>query len=160
MDKVKIVPEWMPKIEETVARLAEADEETQQVACEMISEQLGAEAAAEAKELFTAASKPKLPPRIVPLANDHSKAATLSDHQKADAKFIERFSEAMFRVEVANTNVDAPVLSKAAPLDSAREFAKRHCIQDGFLATYFWRGTFWQWNGCCYQEAPETRIND
>jgi putative DNA primase/helicase len=66
----------------------------------------------------------------------------------------------MFRQEQAKPDDDVPILSKAAPFDSAKEFARRHCFQQGFLATYFWCEDFWQWNGCHYERVPTTRIND
>jgi hypothetical protein len=73
---------------------------------------------------------------------------------------VEPAPEAMFRQERAKSDDDVPILSKAAPFDSAKEFARRHCFQQGFLATYFWREDFWQWNGCHYERMPATRIND
>jgi putative DNA primase/helicase len=51
------------------------------------------------------------------------------------------------------------VLSKQTPMLTAREFAARRCRQDGFLATYFYNGDFWKWNGCHYRPISEEEIN-
>jgi putative DNA primase/helicase len=51
------------------------------------------------------------------------------------------------------------ILSKASPYDSAKEFVRRHCFKDGVLATYWWNGAFWEWNGRCYEKASSDRIN-
>jgi len=50
---------------------------------------------------------------------------------------------------------DRPVLSYAAPYDSARAYARRHCWQEGSLATFAWGDKFWEWDGRIYEEiAP------
>jgi putative DNA primase/helicase len=51
------------------------------------------------------------------------------------------------------------VLSKLTPMLTAREFAQRRCRQQGFLATYFYNGDFWKWNGCHYRPVGEEEIN-
>ena len=51
------------------------------------------------------------------------------------------------------------MLSKRTPMLSAREFARRHCRQQDFLATYFYKGDFWKWNGCHYKAIDEAEIN-
>jgi putative DNA primase/helicase len=60
----------------------------------------------------------------------------------------------------------APVLSKAAPMDNARAFAKDRLwvwAKDtgiGSLATRHWRDKWWQWNGSFYELVPKQRISD
>jgi hypothetical protein len=44
------------------------------------------------------------------------------------------------------------VLNPAAPYDSAREYTRRFCFREGFLATYYWDEGFWQWNGLTYEK--------
>jgi putative DNA primase/helicase len=51
-----------------------------------------------------------------------------------------------------------PVLSKAAPMDSARAFARDRLRKGGVLATYYYHGDWWQWNGRFYEIAPADRI--
>jgi putative DNA primase/helicase len=46
-------------------------------------------------------------------------------------------------------------LSPGAPYDNAREYARRFCFREGFLATYCWHGDLWQWNGRTYQKMNE-----
>jgi hypothetical protein len=72
---------------------------------------------------------------------------------------------AMFSQESARSDDDDRILSRVAPLDSARNFAQRKCFKkrpDGqeVLTTHFYRDNFWEWNGCHYARLPETRIND
>jgi putative DNA primase/helicase len=60
-----------------------------------------------------------------------------------------------------------PVLSKVAPMDSARVFArerltlynKSHPGRNA-LGTYHYRGEWWQWNGVHYDLAPTQRISN
>ena len=52
-----------------------------------------------------------------------------------------------------------PVLSKAAPMDNARAFARDRLSRDGTLATYHFHGDWWQWNGRFYEGAPAERIS-
>ena len=52
------------------------------------------------------------------------------------------------------------VLSRAAPMDSAKRFAKLKLFQGGALATYHHRDKWWQWNGRFYETAPDARISD
>ena len=53
---------------------------------------------------------------------------------------------------------DQPVLSKAAPMDNARAFARDRLCKGGILATYYFHGDWWQWNGQFYEVAPADRI--
>jgi hypothetical protein len=55
-------------------------------------------------------------------------------------------------------NATAPVLSKAAPMDNARAFARDRLSKDGVHATYYYHGDWWQWNGRFYEIAPSDRI--
>jgi len=61
--------------------------------------------------------------------------------------------------EVEEPEEDDPVLSKQTPMLSAREFARRRCRQQDFLATYFYKDDFWKWNGRHYQAIGEAEIN-
>jgi hypothetical protein len=51
-----------------------------------------------------------------------------------------------------------PVLSKAAPMDNAKAFARDRLRKNGALATYYYHGDWWQWNGRFYEIAPADRI--
>lgn len=53
----------------------------------------------------------------------------------------------------------APVLSKAAPMDNARAVARDRLSRDWALATYYYHGDWWQWNGRYYEGAPGERIS-
>jgi putative DNA primase/helicase len=64
-------------------------------------------------------------------------------------------SEPRFRLDKVATT---PVLSKAAPMDSARAFARDRLSKGGVHATYYYRGEWWQWNGRFYEIAPADRI--
>jgi putative DNA primase/helicase len=50
------------------------------------------------------------------------------------------------------------ILSKAAPMDAAIQFAKDLLRVEGTLATYYFHGDCWQWNGRFYEMAPAERI--
>jgi putative DNA primase/helicase len=67
------------------------------------------------------------------------------------------------RAEFANeqgTEDDSePLLSKATPYDSAKEFVRRHWIKDGVLTLYWWEGKWWRWNGVCYKEMLAATID-
>jgi putative DNA primase/helicase len=43
------------------------------------------------------------------------------------------------------------LLNPNAPFDTAKEFARRHCTQDGKRVVWFWQGQFWRWNGRHYE---------
>ena len=58
------------------------------------------------------------------------------------------------RIEVDNE----PLLSKATPYDSAREFVRRYWIKDGVLTLYWWDGKWWAWSGVCYKEIGANTI--
>ena len=62
-----------------------------------------------------------------------------------------------FKAEATGGDV---VLNKASPFDSARKFAQRKCFVDGELATYYWQGRFWRWNGAFYEEVDEAKITE
>jgi putative DNA primase/helicase len=47
---------------------------------------------------------------------------------------------------------EVAVLNPAASYDNAREYARRYCWREGFLATYYWHEEFWQWNGRTYEK--------
>jgi putative DNA primase/helicase len=63
--------------------------------------------------------------------------------------------EGRFQLDEEETT---PVLSKAAPMDSARAFARDRLRKGGVLATYYYHGDWWQWNGRFYEIAPADRI--
>jgi putative DNA primase/helicase len=52
-------------------------------------------------------------------------------------------------IEEASGDVE---LSAGAPYDVAREFVRRTCWREGWLATYWWHDGFWRWNGQVYRE--------
>lgn len=66
---------------------------------------------------------------------------------------------AAFSGETAKPDNDAVILSKASPYDNAREYVRRRCFQDGVLIVYRWDGSFWKWNGRCYQKLSEEKVN-
>jgi putative DNA primase/helicase len=53
---------------------------------------------------------------------------------------------------------DIPILSKDAPFDNAKEFARRYCYRDGILTTRYWNDDFWEWNGCWYEKTSEDKL--
>lgn len=57
-----------------------------------------------------------------------------------------------------DSNADAPWLSRAAPMDNAKAFSKDRLSKNGELATWYYRGDWWQWNGQFYETAPADRI--
>src|SRR5262249_54435307 len=66
---------------------------------------------------------------------------------------------AAFATEIGKNDDNPVILSKAAPYDSAKEFVRRHCFKDGVLALYWWNGSFWQWNGRCYEKMAADQVN-
>jgi hypothetical protein len=63
--------------------------------------------------------------------------------------------EERFRLDEEPTT---PVLSKAAPMDNAKSFARDRLRKGDVLATYYYHGDWWQWNGRFYEIAPADRI--
>jgi putative DNA primase/helicase len=63
--------------------------------------------------------------------------------------------ERRFRLDKLATRAE---LSKAAPMDNARSFARDRLSKNGVHATYYYRGDWWQWNGRFYEIAPVDRI--
>jgi putative DNA primase/helicase len=127
----RVVPIWMGVVEDAVAKYKNVSPEEQEVICEGIKEEYGHEAKVKARELFGLRAKPK------PV--EKPKVDFAAEEPKAD---------------------DEPVvLSKAAPYDSAKEFVRRNCFKDGVLATYWWNGEFWEWNGRCYGKVSDAKIN-
>ena len=43
-------------------------------------------------------------------------------------------------------------------MDNAKAFARDRLRKDGTLATYYYHGDWWQWNGRFYEIAPADRI--
>jgi len=72
----------------------------------------------------------------------------------------ENVATARFGAETPEPDDGPPIISRETPDANAKKFAKRHCFKEGFLATYFWQGEFWRWNGVCYELVPEAKIND
>jgi putative DNA primase/helicase len=54
--------------------------------------------------------------------------------------------------------IGPPTLNPNAPMDNAREFARRHCYQNGDCIVWYWQDQFWRWNGKVYaaEEPAET----
>ena len=54
---------------------------------------------------------------------------------------------------------EVPTLSPNAPMDNAREFARRHCYVNGECVVWYWQGQFWRWNGKFYaaEDHEETQ---
>jgi putative DNA primase/helicase len=50
------------------------------------------------------------------------------------------------------------MLSRAAPRDNARSFARDKLQFADALTTYHYHGDWWQWNGRYYEQAPAERI--
>jgi putative DNA primase/helicase len=103
--------------------------------------------------------EPEPQPEVEVEPEDEPEAEPETETPEPEAE-TEPEPEVMFGREEAKSNDEVPVLSKAAPFDTAREFARRHCFRDGFLATYFWKDNFWQWNGCHYGQVPAARVSD
>jgi len=125
---------WFPEVEGIVRRLIEdkADLRQQEEAWDWIGQGCGPEALAAAKKLFAewSAAEPKEKPEAEP------------DH------------------EIGGQDASgAVILSKASPYDSAKEFARRHCLKEGVLALYWYNGSFWEWNGRCYETMGSDKIN-
>jgi hypothetical protein len=66
---------------------------------------------------------------------------------------------AHFASEQAKDDDGEVLLSKGAPYDIAKEFVRRNWIKDGVLVLYWWSGKWWGWNGVCYGEVAEAKIN-
>jgi putative DNA primase/helicase len=60
--------------------------------------------------------------------------------------------------EPQTRDANPPRLSRQAPLDSAKLFAAAKLYQRGALATYYYHGQWWQWNGCFYAPVADDRI--
>jgi putative DNA primase/helicase len=105
-----------------------------------------AEPEVQAKNLLRALVAPK--PEAVPEEAEPEQAKAGSE------------VEAEFAKEQPKADDPEPVLSKAAPYDIAKEYARRRFFKDGFLATYFHQGEFWAWNACFYERVPGSRISD
>jgi putative DNA primase/helicase len=65
---------------------------------------------------------------------------------------------ASFATEIEKDDDTEAMLSKASPYDSAKEFVRRHCFKDRVLAVYWWNGSFWQWNGRCYEKMSADKV--
>jgi hypothetical protein len=50
------------------------------------------------------------------------------------------------------------VLSASSPYDTAKEFTKRYCAQDGVVIVFFSQDQFWRWNGRHYAVEPIDNI--
>jgi putative DNA primase/helicase len=50
------------------------------------------------------------------------------------------------------------VLDPGAPLDNAREFARRRCHRGGLSEVWFWQEQFWRWNGQYYTAYSKEAI--
>ena len=55
-----------------------------------------------------------------------------------------------FADEQATADDEPPLLSKASPFDSGKEFVRRHWIKEAGCITRYWHGDFWKWGGHCY----------
>ena len=52
MDERKVAPEWLPRVEAAVSKLADASDDDRQAACELVEDNWGPLARAKAQELF------------------------------------------------------------------------------------------------------------
>ena len=50
-------------------------------------------------------------------------------------------------------------LSKAAPLDNAKEFVRRRYVENVGLIVRYYQGHFWKWNGCCYAKMSVEKVS-
>jgi putative DNA primase/helicase len=50
------------------------------------------------------------------------------------------------------------LLDPQAPLDNAREFARRCCYRDGISEVWFWGDGFWRWNGQYYAPYDKEQL--
>ena len=135
---------WLGEVEAAVARLIKegADARKQEETWNWIEEEFEAEAAAYAARLF---------------AETKWEAKPQADHEKARPQ-VDR-GGVSFGGERAKSDDEPPILSKASPFDSAREFVARYWIIGGFCTTYYWSGHFWGWNGRCYEKVSADKIN-
>jgi putative DNA primase/helicase len=121
--------EWLEEVKAEVSKWKDASPKEQREICNWVGRVFGAEAARAAEQLLAEAA-PKPTDGV------------------------------SFRDEQAKADDDeAPLLSKASPYDSAKEFVKRYCFKEGVLATYYWGGNFWQWNRRYYEILPDSDIN-
>ena len=55
----------------------------------------------------------------------------------------------------------APLVSHLSPYDTAKEYLRRNCFREGFLASYFfWQDQFWEWNGRYYEVLSTEILRD
>jgi hypothetical protein len=128
--------EWLEEVKVEVSKWKDADAKKQQEICEWIDNAFGPEAAAMARQLFAEEASPKEKPK-----------------PQGDKV------EVSFRGEQARADDEPPLLSKASPYDSAREFVRHYCFKEGVLAVYYWDGSFWGWNGRYYEKVSADKIN-
>jgi putative DNA primase/helicase len=73
-------------------------------------------------------------------------------------EFLRRNLVGAERARPVEAKEPGPVLLAAAPFDTAKEFAKRHCQSDGVSVEWFWQGEFYRWNGMFYEVVSEREI--
>ena len=129
---------WLEEVEAAVAKLVRerAGVKAQEEAWAWINGRFGEEAAAYAVRL---------------LAEEKYKPTEVEE-EKGEIRVS-------FSGEVARQDDEPPLLYKASPYDSAKEFVGRYLIKDGALATFYWNQHFWVWNGRCYEKAPIDKFN-
>jgi D5-like protein len=69
-------------------------------------------------------------------------------------------SPVRFGGERPATNDEPASISQMSPYDTAKEYVRRFCFQQDFLATYFWQDEFWEWNGRYYEVVPNGVMQD
>src|SRR5262245_25804394 len=114
---------WMGEVEGIVARLIEekADAKKQEEAWTWIKDALAPEAVPVAKQLLAEWS-----------GKASSKTAVAGMKARPEeVKEDEEEGDGGFADEQAAADDEPPVLSKASPYDTAKEFVRRRCIKDG-----------------------------
>jgi putative DNA primase/helicase len=78
--------------------------------------------------------------------------------EEAEPTWRSPLAEVEFARERPDHDVNAAVLSVAAPFDNARTYARRHCYRDDALGVFHWHEKWWQWNNQIYSELPGDQL--
>src|SRR5262245_48170720 len=183
VERLKAAPgsdEWMRVVNNTIAKAQGASREEQQAIFVWLYGKCGPEAVTKAKQVLgIPVVKNPMHERFMRRVADANKQQKSDDvlvslkpqqqakpepepepepEPKKDWKFGED-GGAAFSSETAKPDDDPVLLSKASPYDSAREYVRRRCFQNGVLVVFRWNGSFWKWNDCCYQKLSEDKVN-
>jgi putative DNA primase/helicase len=174
MDEAKVVPVWLPAVQQVVDRVSGLTVGDQDAAFINLEKRYGSDAVARARELLAEATKPKISEfeefrrrkhasmtQPVPEVDGRTllkqwfgtakaKPEPEPEEEEPGQGFADDLSE-------EDANAEA-VLSPAAPYDNAREYARRFCFQNGFVAMRYWQESLWQWNGRTYQKVNEDEL--